>query len=94
MKAPVTLRVVMYEGSGSRPLDAAVRSAALTKLLEQGYGVTRIAPALSEVEGDGGDPTAPGSGPVATGRSRGSPRPGHWSRPRPWCRCSGCGRTS
>jgi Pyruvate/2-oxoacid:ferredoxin oxidoreductase delta subunit len=69
MKAPVTLRVVMYEGSGSRPLDAAVRSAALTKLLEQGYGVTRVSP-------EGGDPTAPGAGPVAVlGRFESAPPP-------------------
>ena len=32
--APSTLRVVMYEGAGSRPLDADVRSGALAKLLE------------------------------------------------------------
>jgi NAD-dependent dihydropyrimidine dehydrogenase PreA subunit len=48
----------MYEGAGSRPLDAAARSAALTTLLEQGYSVTRVAPA-------GDVPVAPGNGPVA-----------------------------
>src|SRR5688572_20191394 len=69
MKAPVTLRVVMYEGAGSRAIDAAVRSAALTKLLEQGYGVTRVSP-------DGGEPTAPGAGPVAVlGRFEATPPP-------------------
>jgi Pyruvate/2-oxoacid:ferredoxin oxidoreductase delta subunit len=48
----------MYEGAGSRPLDAAARSAALTTLLDQGYSVTRVAPA-------GDVPVAPGNGPVA-----------------------------
>ena len=67
MKAPVTLRVVMYEGSGSRPLDTAVRSGALTKLLEQGYGVTRVA-------SEGASASAPGSGPVAVlGRFESAP---------------------
>jgi Pyruvate/2-oxoacid:ferredoxin oxidoreductase delta subunit len=37
------LRIVLYEGSGSRPLDAPVRAAALRQLLESGYGVTRVA---------------------------------------------------
>jgi Pyruvate/2-oxoacid:ferredoxin oxidoreductase delta subunit len=67
MNAPVTLRVVMYEGSGSRLLDAAVRSAALTKLLEQGYGVTRVS-------SEGASASAPGSGPVAVlGRFESAP---------------------
>jgi Pyruvate/2-oxoacid:ferredoxin oxidoreductase delta subunit len=44
MKGPLTLRVVVYEGAGSRPLDDTVRAAALTSLLEQGYSVTRVAP--------------------------------------------------
>jgi Pyruvate/2-oxoacid:ferredoxin oxidoreductase delta subunit len=67
MNAPVTLRVVMYEGSGSRPLDAAVRSGALIKLLEQGYGVTRVA-------SEGAPASAPGSGPVAVlGRFESAP---------------------
>jgi NAD-dependent dihydropyrimidine dehydrogenase PreA subunit len=56
--ASSTLRVVMYEGAGSRPLDADVRSGALAKLLEQGYSVTRVAL-------DGGAATAPGTGPLA-----------------------------
>ena len=38
------LRVVLYEGSGSRPLDAPVRAAAMRLLLEQGYAVSRVAP--------------------------------------------------
>ena len=42
MSAARTLGVVLYEGAGSRPLDAPVRAAALRLLLEQGYGVTRV----------------------------------------------------
>ena len=57
MKSAATLRVLMYEGAGSRALDAGVRSAALAKLLEQGYSVTRVTL-------DGGA-SAPGDGPLA-----------------------------
>ena len=58
MSGTGTLRVVLYEGPGSRPLDGAVRSAALRQLLENGYSVTRV--------GSGaGTATAPGNGPVA-----------------------------
>ncbi len=67
MKAPVTLRVVVYEGLGSRPLDAVARAAALTSLLEQGYSVTRVG-------GDAARPTAPGTGPIAVlGRFESAP---------------------
>jgi Pyruvate/2-oxoacid:ferredoxin oxidoreductase delta subunit len=45
MKGPLTLRVVLYEGAGSRPLEAESRAAALKRLLEQGYSVTRVGPA-------------------------------------------------
>ena len=38
------LRVVLYEGTGSQPLDAPDRYAAIRSLLERGYGVTRSAP--------------------------------------------------
>ncbi len=36
-----TLRVILYEGEGAQPLDAAERFTALTSLLERGYAVTR-----------------------------------------------------
>jgi Pyruvate/2-oxoacid:ferredoxin oxidoreductase delta subunit len=59
MKATApTLRVVVYEGTGSRPIDDEVRIGALSKLLEQGYSVTRVS------NGDG-TPSAPGVGPIA-----------------------------
>jgi Pyruvate/2-oxoacid:ferredoxin oxidoreductase delta subunit len=49
------LRIVLYEGNGSRPLDAPVRALALKQLLESGYGVTRVAAgaATASVPGDG-----------------------------------------
>ena len=55
---PATLRIVLYEGAGSRPLDAPVRSRALRLLLESGYGVTRVS-------ADARGATAPGQGPLA-----------------------------
>src|SRR5688500_7209280 len=58
MSGGAALRVVLYEGAGSRPFDAPVRSAALRLLLENGYGVTRVA-------GDAAPVQAPGSGPLA-----------------------------
>src|SRR5689334_21652396 len=36
-----TLRVVLYEGAGSQPLDGADRFAAITALLEKSFAVTR-----------------------------------------------------
>ena len=41
LKDQTTLRVVLYEGVGAQPLDAAHRFAALTALLEKGFAVTR-----------------------------------------------------
>ena len=58
MTAAATLRVVLYEGAGSRPLDIAVRSAAVRGLLEAGYAVTRVARGLGLRE-------APAPGPIA-----------------------------
>lgn len=58
MSGVVTLRVVVYEGAGSRPLEGPVRAAVLRLLLESGYGVTRVA-------GDAGAVRAPGTGPLA-----------------------------
>jgi NAD-dependent dihydropyrimidine dehydrogenase PreA subunit len=58
MSAARALRIVLYEGSGSRPLDARVRSAALRQFLESGYGVTRVASGM-------GMATVPGDGPIA-----------------------------
>jgi len=52
------LRVVLYEGAGSRPLDAPVRASALRLLLESGYGVTRVARTAAPVR-------AAGTGPLA-----------------------------
>src|SRR5512132_609223 len=37
------LRVVLYEGNGARPLQAADRFAAMSALLEKGFVVTRVA---------------------------------------------------
>lgn len=48
-----TLRVVLYEGSGSEPLDGEERHATLTRLLEQGYSVTRTTGAGRVAEEDG-----------------------------------------
>ena len=36
-----TLRVVVYEGPGAIPVDGAARYAAVSALLERGFGVTR-----------------------------------------------------
>ena len=57
MSHPV-LRVVLYEGEGSRPFDAPTRSAALKLLLEGGYSVNRVAPGI-------GLPVIPSHGPMA-----------------------------
>jgi Pyruvate/2-oxoacid:ferredoxin oxidoreductase delta subunit len=51
------LRVVLYEGNGSRPLEAPVRSSALRTLLENGYSVTRVSTGTASA--------APGDGPLA-----------------------------
>ena len=37
------LRIVLYEGNGARPLEAADRFAAMSALLEKGFAVTRVA---------------------------------------------------
>jgi Pyruvate/2-oxoacid:ferredoxin oxidoreductase delta subunit len=50
------LRVVLYEGEGSRPLDQADRFATMRTLLEKGYAVTRSVP--------GGEVSPPGEGEV------------------------------
>jgi Pyruvate/2-oxoacid:ferredoxin oxidoreductase delta subunit len=69
VSAPRTLRIVLYEGKGSAPLDAPVRAAALRLLLESGYSVTRVAAGATA-------PAAAGEGPVAVlGRFEG-PQPG------------------
>jgi Pyruvate/2-oxoacid:ferredoxin oxidoreductase delta subunit len=52
MTAP-NLRVVLYEGPGSTPLDAARRVEVLTSLLEAGYQVTRTAPGGQVTPADG-----------------------------------------
>src|SRR5690606_33874772 len=42
LMAARTLSIVLYEGLGSTPLDAPVRTAALAALLERGYKVARV----------------------------------------------------
>jgi Pyruvate/2-oxoacid:ferredoxin oxidoreductase delta subunit len=69
VSGPRTLRVVLYEGAGSTPLDASVRAGALRLLLEKGYGVTRVAAGA-------GAPAAPGDGPVAVLGRFSQPQPG------------------
>jgi NAD-dependent dihydropyrimidine dehydrogenase PreA subunit len=58
MSTARALRIVLYEGPGSRPLDALIRSAALRQLLESGYQVTRVVTGA-------GTPGLPGNGPIA-----------------------------
>ncbi len=41
LKDQTTLRIVLYEGAGSQALEADVRFAALSALLEKGFAVTR-----------------------------------------------------
>jgi Pyruvate/2-oxoacid:ferredoxin oxidoreductase delta subunit len=53
-----TLRILFYEGAGSRPLDAPVRAGAMRLLLESGYAVSRVAAGALA-------PSAPGDGPLA-----------------------------
>ena len=66
MTAFATLRVVMYEGAGSRALDEGVRAGALARLLDQGYGVTRVT--------GGNAAAAPGTGALAVlGRFEAAP---------------------
>src|SRR5262249_12286072 len=50
LKEQITLRIVLYEGEGAQPLEAADRLAFMTALLERGFAVTRTS----------------GSAPVAT----------------------------
>jgi NAD-dependent dihydropyrimidine dehydrogenase PreA subunit len=58
MSAAPRLGIVLYEGAGSRPLEAPVRAAAMRLFLENGYGVTRVA-------SSGGMAPASGDGPLA-----------------------------
>lgn len=41
LKDQTTVRIVLYEGAGSQPLDAGNRFAAMSALLEKGFSVTR-----------------------------------------------------
>ena len=43
LKDQSTLRIVLYEGDGAQPLEAADRFAAMSALLEKGFAVTRVA---------------------------------------------------
>jgi Pyruvate/2-oxoacid:ferredoxin oxidoreductase delta subunit len=42
LKTDNTVRVILYEGAGARPLDGVLRFSAMTALLEKGFGVTRV----------------------------------------------------
>lgn len=56
MSAPrPELRVVLYEGTGSEPLDAAERAQVVSALLEAGYAVTRTVPGGEVAPPDGAD---------------------------------------
>ena len=44
MSLAPALRIVLYEGTGTQPLDATDRYATIASLLERGYAVTRSAP--------------------------------------------------
>ncbi|MCX7391095.1 MAG: hypothetical protein NTX02_07890 [Planctomycetia bacterium] len=49
---PGPLRVVVYEGAGSLPLEASMRTSLFAALLDRGYAVTRAGPASADqVEG-------------------------------------------
>src|SRR5438552_17243797 len=43
LKDQTTLRIVLYEGEGAQPFDAADRYAAASALLEKGFAITRVA---------------------------------------------------
>ena len=43
LKDQTTLRVVLYEGIGAQPLEGADRFAAVSALLENGFGISRVA---------------------------------------------------
>ncbi len=43
LKDQTTLRIVLYEGEGSHPLEPQARYAAVSALVEQGFAVTRVA---------------------------------------------------
>ena len=58
MTAARALRVVLYEGRGSRPLDPSVRTAVLRLLLENGYRTTRVRSGMSAPSAAGDDPLA------------------------------------
>ena len=58
MSAARSLSIVLYEGTGSTPLEPGVRASAMRGLLEGGYKVTRVAPA-------GTTPATPATGAMA-----------------------------
>ena len=69
MNTAPRLRVVLYEGAGSRPIDPQVRAAALTRLLTGGY-------AVSVVRGPQATAAPPPDGPLAVlGRFEQQPPP-------------------
>src|SRR5881394_767918 len=68
IKDQTTLRVVLYEGRGSQPLENPDRFAALTALLEKGFAVTRVA-------GEGRVAPADRASLLVLGRFDGGPPP-------------------
>jgi Pyruvate/2-oxoacid:ferredoxin oxidoreductase delta subunit len=42
LKDQTTLRIILYEGDGAQPLEAADRFATLSGLLEKGFAITRV----------------------------------------------------
>ncbi len=48
-----TLRVILYEGEGAQPIEAADRFSAMTALLERGYAVTRTGGERAVAPADG-----------------------------------------
>ena len=73
------LRIVLYEGPGSTPLEAARRVEALTSLLEAGYQVTRTAPGGAVTPPDGTPVLVlgqfNGQRPTIAGNGHGEPEP-------------------
>lgn len=69
MSAGRTLRIVLYEGFGSRALEAPVRATALRQFLESGYRITRVAGGTTIA-------TVPGDEPIAVLGRFERPQPG------------------
>jgi len=68
LQEQTTLRIVLYEGTGSQPLEAADRLAVMTAFLEKGFAVTRSG-------GDGQVAPADRSALLVLGKFNGGPPP-------------------